>query len=260
MRFPRSNSATWMRLAVMLASITLAIGVSAAQVETTTTTAQGDASKTVKVEKGTVVNVVGDSLIVRTADGSLHVFNHVPESFRVTVDGKQLGLQDLQPGMELQRTITTTTTPETIKTVQSVTGTVWYVNPPLSVILTLADGKNQEFKIPKGQKFNVNGQMVDAWGLKKGMQISATKVVESPTDVVAQQAKVTGVMPPPPPPPAPDVAVLYVEEDVEHAPVQTAQAAPAPALPKTGSPVPLIGLLGLVSLLSSLGLRAIRTI
>ena len=48
------------------------------------------------------------------------------------------------------------------------------------MILTLEDGTNQQFKIPNGQKFMVNGQMTDAWGLKKGMTVSATKVVEEP--------------------------------------------------------------------------------
>jgi hypothetical protein len=43
------------------------------------------------------------------------------------------------------------------------------VTPPISVILTLENGENQAFKIPEGQKFTVNGQEVDAWGLKKGM-------------------------------------------------------------------------------------------
>jgi LPXTG-motif cell wall-anchored protein len=120
--------------------------------------------------------------------------------------------------------------------------------------LTLEDGKNQEFKIPNGQKFDVDGQMVDAWGLKKGMTVSATKVVETPTTVIAQKQKLTGEMPPPPPPPPPaDVPILVVEE-VQVAPVQVAQAAPAPVLPKTGSELPLVGLLGLLSL----GLRAAR--
>jgi len=41
----------------------------------------------------------------------------------------------------------------------------------------------------KNQKFNVDGQMVDAWGLKKGMKISATKVVEVPETVVAHRGK-----------------------------------------------------------------------
>jgi hypothetical protein len=38
------------------------------------------------------------------------------------VDGKQLGIHDLKPGMKLQRNITTASTPQTITTVQTVTG------------------------------------------------------------------------------------------------------------------------------------------
>jgi len=138
--------------------------------------------------------------------------------------------------------------------VQTVTGRVWNVNPPLSVILTLEDGTNQQFRIPRGQMFNINGQMVDAWGLRRGMNISATRVVETPRDVITRHTKVTGVMPPAPPAPAPDLPVLVAEE-APTKPVETAQAAPA-ELPKTGSPVPLIGLIGLISLASALGLRA----
>ena len=73
---------------------------------------------------------------------------------------------------------------------ENVTGKVWFINPPSTVILTMEDGKNQEFKIPNGQKFNVDGQMVDAWGLKKGMTVNATKVVEAPTVVVATKVQI----------------------------------------------------------------------
>lgn len=228
-----------------------------AQVETKTNTSAGMSTAVTQVERGEVVTVSGNDLVVKMDDGSIRHFANVPDSVKVTVDGQQLGIHDLKPGMKLQRSITTTTTPKTITTVQSVTGTVWHVNPPLSVILTMADGKNQQFKIPKGQKFDVNGQMTDAWGLRKGMSISATKVVEVPETVIAQQRKLTGSMPPAPPAPPADVPILVVEEIV--VPVQVAQAAPeAPAaLPKTSSSVPLIGLLGLLSLISSWGLRTV---
>jgi LPXTG-motif cell wall-anchored protein len=100
--------------------------------------------------------------------------------------------------------------------------------------------------------------MVDAWGIKKGMTISATKVVEVPVQVVDQQKKVTGVMPPPPLPPPPppplDVPILIVEESA--APKAVAHV-PA-VLPKTGSELPLIGLMGLLSLASSLGMGIAR--
>jgi LPXTG-motif cell wall-anchored protein len=256
MRLKAGWTNTWLVLAAGAICMAFTLGMSA-QVQTKTTTTSHAASVQTKVESGEVVAVSGNDLVVKMSDGSLRHFANVSESARVTVDGQQLGIHDLKPGMKLQRTITTTTTPKTITTVQSVTGTVWFVNPPSSVILTLADGKNQQFKIPKNQKFNVNGEMVDAWGLKKGMTISATKVVEVPVTVVAQTRSVTGEMPPPPPPPPADVPILVVEEEVV-VPVQVAQA-PAPAeLPKTGSPVPLIGLLGLLSLASSFGLRTAR--
>ena len=189
-------------------------------------------------------------------DGTLRHIANVPESAHVMVDGKELGIHDLKPGMKLQRTITTTTTPKTITTVKSVSGKVWFINPPNSVILTMENGKNQQFKIPNNQKFNVDGQMVDAWGLKKGMTVNATKVVEVPVTDVSVNRSVTGELPPPPPPPA-DVPILVVEEEVV-VPVQVAQAAPPAELPQTGSELPLIGLLGFLSLATSLGLRAAR--
>src|SRR5271167_579266 len=158
-----------------------------AQVKTTTTTTGHSATVQTQVESGEVVYVSGNDLVVKMSDGSLRNFNNVPESARATVDGQQLGIHDLKPGMKLQRTITTVTKPKTITTVQSVTGKVWFVNPPSTVILTMEDGKNQSFKIPNGQKFNVDGQMVDAWGLKKGMTVNATKVVQAPATVIAQQ-------------------------------------------------------------------------
>jgi LPXTG-motif cell wall-anchored protein len=256
------NSRTnWTRASLVLLVAVLCVAFTlsmSAQVQTKTTTTSGAASVTTHVEKGEIVFVSGNSVVVKMADGTLRHFDNVPESARVTVDGQQLGVHDLKVGMKVQKTITTTTTPETITTVKSVTGKVWFVNPPSTVILTMEDGKNQEFKIPNGQKFNVDGQMVDAWGLKKGMTVNATKVVEAPATVIAQHAKLTGEMPPPPPPAPPaDVPILVVEEVV--VPTQVAQApAPAPVLPKTGSELPLVGLLGLLSLASSLGLRTVR--
>jgi len=253
-----SNTArTSLSLVLAVGALCLAFAVSmSAQVQTQTSTKAGKATSTTTVERGEVVYVSGNDLVVKMEDGSIRHFANVPESAKVTVGDQQLGIHDLKPGMQLQRTITTTNIPKTITTVKSVTGKVWNVMPPNSVILTMENGQNQQFKIPKGQKFNVDGQMVDAWGLKKGMTVSATQVVEVPETVVAEQRRVTGTMPPPPPPPPADVPILVVEE--VPVPVEVAAAAPAPALPKTASPLPLIGLLGFLSLASSLGLKAFR--
>ena len=246
----------WLVLGVGVVCLTFAMN-GRAQVQTESSTTAGQSTKEVKVEHAQVVYVNGNELVVKMQDGTYRHFNNVPESARVTVGGQQLGIHDLKPGMTLQKTITTTTTPKVVTTTQSVTGTVWHVSPPNSVILRLADNSTQSFKIPKNQKFNVDGQMVDAFGLKKGMKVTATKIVEEPITQVQQEAKLTGQMPPPPQPPPAGVPILVVVEE-QAAPAQTAQASPPPTLPKTGSPVPLMGLIGLLSLLSAFGLRGIR--
>ena len=248
-------------LVALIASVVFALGANA-QVQTTTSTTAGKAVKEVQVERGEVVTVAGNDLVVKMEDGTIRHIANVPESARVTVDGRQLGIHDLKPGMKLQRTITTTTTPKTITTVQTVTGKIWFVNPPNSVILTMENGQNQSFKIPNGQKFDIDGQMVDAFGLKKGMNVKATKIVEVPETVVAQKKSLTGTMPPSPTPPPADMPLLIAtKEPVSQAPATTttAQATPAPAkLPKTASEWPLAGILGLAFILASLAIKLVR--
>jgi RNase P/RNase MRP subunit p29 len=230
------------------------------QVQTQTKTTAGTPTKEIKVQRGEIVYVSGNSVVIKMEDGSLQHFDNVPDSVTVTVDGKQLNVHQVQPGMKIEKQVITTTTPRMITTIKTVTGTVWHVSPPTSVTLTLENGKNQRFKIPKGQKFTVNGQETDAWGLKKGMKIDAQQVIEQPETVVAQEITRTGTMPPPPPPPKPDVAILILVAAPEApAPVETAAAEPAPAkLPKTASDLPLIGLLGVLFCGISLVAMAIR--
>ena len=202
----------WLVLATTTACMALTLSLTA-QVDTTTTTTAGNANVVTKVERGEVVTVSGNDLVVKMADGTLRNFENVPASAKVTVDGKQLGVKDLKPGMKLQRTITTTTTPMTITTVETVKGKVWAITPPLSVILTLEDGKNQQFKIPEDQKFNVDGQMVDAFAVRKGMIITATKITEQPAVEVTQSKTVTGQAAPPA-----DVPILVAEGSEEAVP------------------------------------------
>ena len=244
----------------------LAVGFTAhAQVKTKTEVQKGAATKQVKVERGEVVYVSGNSCVIKAEDGTLRHFDNVPESVTVTVDGKQLNIHQIKVGMKIERQTITTTVPKTITTVKTVSGTVFYVQAPNTVILTMDNGKNQRFKIPKGQKFNIDGQEVDAFGLRQGMKVNAQQVTEVPITEVSQQVSRTGTMPPPPPPPpapAPDVAILIISLPApQAAPVETAAAEPAPTkLPKTGSDLPLLGLLGTLSLVLGLALKAARSL
>ena len=255
------NSRTgWMRVLLVLAvgAMILAFTVAmSAQVQTSTSTTSGTAKSTTKVIKGEIVYINGRDVIVKMDDGTLRHFNNVPPSTKVMVDGKEIGVDQAKVGMKIEKSVTTVTTPQVVTTTKTVTGKVWHVSPPNYVILTMEDGKNQRFKIPPGQKFNVNGQMTDAFGLQKGMDVSATQVVEKPVEVITQQAKLTGQMPPPPPPPPADQPIL-VAVITEEAPAPApAEAAPA-ALPKTGGELPLLFMLGFASLTGSAGVRVFR--
>lgn len=259
MNSPRRDVAFSSLIAIGIC-MALAVGVHS-QVKTETSSAAGTSTTQVQVERGEVVWAQGNDLLVKMDDGSLRHITNVPDSTRVLVDGKELNVHELKPGMKLQRTITTTTIPKTVTTVKTVTGTVWHVTPPNSVILKLEDNTTERFSIPKGQKFMVNGQETDAFGLRQGMKISATKVVEEPVTVVEHERQLTGTMPPPPTPPPADQPILVVMMARATPPQPAAQAPSEPAakeLPKTGSLLPLIGLVGALVLAAGLGLRAIR--
>jgi len=231
----------------------------AGQVKSTETVEHDTATHQVTIERGEIVYVSGNDVVVKMEDGSLRDFNNVPDSATVNVGGQQLNVHQLKPGMKVERQTITTTTPRVITKVETVTGKVWHVAPPNSVILTLEDGTNQSFKIPNGQKFTIDGQETDAFGLKKGMVVSAQRITEVPETVVTQQVKRTGTMPPPPPPKQ-DVPVLIVMAAPTPAPAaEVAKAEPAPkALPKTASTLPLVGALGALFCGLALTVMAIR--
>lgn len=246
------------------------LATSSAQVQTQTKEQVGTPTTKVEVQRAEVVYVEGNDLVVKTPDGQLkHIV--VPEGVTATVDGKELGVQDLKPGMKLQRTVTTTTTPRTVTTVKTVEGTVFHVSPPNSVILRMADGTNQKFRIPKDQKFTVDGRETDAFGLREGMKVSATAITEVPETVVAQQIKRTGEMPPAPETPPIQSAMLIVVPVGANDSSPAAQSEPAPAaaepapatqaqaqLPQTASFLPLLGMLGVLFSGSAVGMKLRR--
>jgi LPXTG-motif cell wall-anchored protein len=245
-----------------------------AQVQIRTEVSSGPATQEVQVQRGEVIYVSGNDVVLKEEGGRIRDFPNVPDSARVTVDGQQLSVHEIRPGMVIERTTITTTTPRIITTIKTVTGTVWQVNPPTSVILTLENGKNQQFRIPQGTQFTVDGQPTDAFSLRPGMKVSATAVTEVPETVVATEVTRTGEMPPPVETIDPHIALLIVlvpydasadttDADSSESATDT-DAAPAPAeeapgqLPKTGSSLPLVALLGGLLCSLALGLKAKR--
>jgi hypothetical protein len=244
--------------------------LSAAQDRSTTTVTPGAPTSTTQVERGEVVYVSGNELVVKMDTGEIRSIT-VPDTARAMVDGKEVTIRDLKPGMKLQRTITTTQTPRTVTTVRTVSGSVFAINAPYTLVLSFPDGSpNKQYKIPKDQVFMVDGRPKTAFELQRGTPITATVVTTGEEISLGERRATTGTAPvaarPATPPPQP---VLLIEAPapapvpVAAAPIPpprpAAPAEPAPAqLPKTASPVPLLGLLGLALCGASLGLRAIR--
>lgn len=255
--------------------VSLAIApIGMAQDTSKTQVVAGTSTSTTTVEKGEVVYASGNDLVAKMDTGEIRHFN-VPDTARATVDGKELSIHDLKPGMKLQRTITTTSTPKTVTTIRTIQGTVFAVIPPSNLILSFPDGSpNKSYNVPKDQKFVIDGKPYSAFELKKGMKIGATVVTEASDVAVTETRRATGTAPiaaaPPPPPPTPVVyvGVLLIEAPAPATPppppptgLSARATAPEPApkaLPKTASSLPLVGLLGLLLCTASLGIRTIR--
>jgi hypothetical protein len=226
----------------------IALAVSASgQVKTTTSETLGRATHHVTVESGEIVFVNGNSVVVKMENGELRHFDNVPNSTTFMVSGVPVNIRNAKVGMKLQKQTIITTQPRVVTAVETVNGTVWHVSLPTTVTLTLENGQNQRFTIPKGQKFIVDGRETDASGLRKGMKVQVQRVTEVSETVIAKETRRTGTMPPPPPVPNPDIPILVVVSAPAPAPTVTASAESIPArLPHTASELSLIGLLGVL--------------
>jgi hypothetical protein len=165
------------------------------------------------------------------AGGEVRTFN-VPESRRFLVDGKPLTVHELVPGTQLTATVTTTTTPVTIRTITVKTGKVWHVMGNV-VILTLPDGENKQFIVNDNTRFTVNGKPATVRDLTKGTVVHAEKIVEEPVTEITMDTTVVGQAPAP--------AVAPAAEPAAEPPPEVAHTVPAetPSAPTEQNAAPL---------------------
>jgi hypothetical protein len=71
---------------------------------------------------------------------------------------------------------------------------VWYAQGNY-VVLTLENGENKEYKVPESFRFNVEGKPASVHELKKGMKVTATKIVEEPQTEISSETAITGKAP-----------------------------------------------------------------
>jgi hypothetical protein len=228
------------RIAACLLS--LALGPVALAQTSAATTTESIAQKTRNVS-GVVETVAGNKVVLREADG-LHEYNP-PDGFKFDLNGQQVGVDQIKPGMAVNAQITdkVITRQVTLTTIQS--GTVAQVAPGGIVLKDDAtkDLKSYNFKDAAGNDiyYVKDGKEVPLRNVKQGEHLAGTFVSTLPPQQVSQRTAVASATEPPAPP----------------APVAVATATPH-RLPKTASPLPLVGFLAALSAGVALSLRAAR--
>jgi len=195
------------------------------------------------VKSGVVESVAGNKIVVKEADG-VHEYN-LPDGFKFQINGQSVGVDQLKPGMKVDAVITDKVTTRNVKVTRVASATVMQVAPGGIVVKTAnGDLKSYNFKDAQGNDivYVENGKEISLRDVKKGDKLSGTIVTTLPPTTTSQRT-----------------AVARATAPAEPAPAQVAAAAPA-ALPKTASPLPLVGLLALVCGGIALTLRAARTL
>jgi LPXTG-motif cell wall-anchored protein len=225
---------------------------------TVVTMAQSQTSTTAETKNFKIIAVDGNQLVVSLPEGTRELT--VPADFQFNVDGRNLTVSELKPGMQGTATITTTTTVTPVNVTEVKNGTVMQATGSSITVRTDEGIKmfTQGDIDKRGVKIMRDGKPAGVADFRVGDRLSATIITSMPPRVVSEREVQATLARPAAPAPAP-------------APAATAGAAPAPAaapttglvveeveLPATASPLPVVGLAGLVSLAAGLALTLRR--
>ena len=225
------------------------------------------AQTTTQTKSFEVIGVDGNDLVVKLPEGTKELT--VPEDFRFTVEGQQLSVHDLKPGMKGTATITTRTTMVPVTVTEVKNGTVRQVSGTTIIVQTAEGFKmfNQSQVDKRGVKLFKEGKPSQLSEFRAGDTLSATIVTTMPPKTVTEKevdlamARASG---------AgsgggaaassakPASSASSVPSSSAGAGAAAAPGASGRTLPKTASPLPLVGLIGLGSLLGGIGLTLRR--
>jgi hypothetical protein len=221
--------------------------------------AQTTSTTTTENKKFEVISVEGNTLVVKLPEGTREI--SVPDDFRFTVDGKQMSVHELKPGMAGMATITTRTksTPVTVTEVKN--GEVVLAGGG-SIFVRTEDGQVRSFTQgdidKRGVKIIREGQPAKVSDFRQGDRLSATIVTTKPPRVVTEKEVAAALARPTAPAAAAAPAAAPPAPTPRAQAAQAPPAAPAPAepaqqtaraLPKTAGLQPSIALIGVLSLL-----------
>jgi LPXTG-motif cell wall-anchored protein len=243
-----STTAQWRNAALLV--VCLAAPAAAASAQQSTTTSE--------TKHFQVISVEGNKVVAKLPEGAREIT--VPEDFRFTVDGREVSVHELQPGMKGTAKITTITTVTPVTVTEVRNGEVMQASGS-SIIVKSANGIKM-FTEGDIAKRNVtilkDGKPASIADFHTGDRLTATIVTEKPPKVMTQrqvQATLAGATPTATTGATPAARTAAAPAAAAPAPTTGTAAAPARKLPKTASQVPLLGLLGALSLAIALGLR-----
>jgi len=251
-------------LAMAAAMVWLTAGTARAQTTTTS-------SETKSFE---VLAVTGNTLDVRLPEGTREIT--VGDDFRFTVNGQQLSVHQLKPGMQGTATITTRTTVTPVTVTEVKNGTV-VVRSSAGIIVRTDDGVksfSQGDVDKRGVKIVKDGKPVQVSQLHEGDKLSAVIITSMPPKVMTEQevnatlasARTASAAPAGSSgsaAPAASSARGAAPANTTARATSTSGNAASPAgsartLPKTASSWPLVGIASALSLAIGLGLTIRR--
>ena len=230
-------------------------------------------STTTAVKTFEVISVDGNKVVLRGQEGSKEFT--VADDFRFDVGGQKISVHELKPGMKGTATITTTTTttPVTVTEVRNAE----VIQASGGSVLVKGQNGYRMFTQGDVEKRNItvirDGKPVDISELRQGDRLTATIVTEHPPKVMTEQQVQATIHPGAPAaaaapgaaaPKTPAPAASTTRPTSAPPPAATgagAETTPKKTLPKTASPLPLIGATGAVCLAiaAALAVRRRRT-
>jgi len=227
------------------------VALSAHQAPTTSTSTQ--------VRQFEIVSVDGNKVVVKGDQGYREIT--VADDFRLSVDGRPVGVRELKPGMKGTATVTTTTTSTPVSVTEVKDGVVMQKSGN-SIIVRTASGIKMfsEGDVAKrGVRIMRDGQPLAFTDLNTGDHLTAVIVTTHPPKVMTQRQVDASLASAAAPAAAraPAAAPAAPTRMAAATPV-AAPAAPERQLPKTASLLPLIAAVGSGSTLLGLGLAMLR--
>ncbi len=140
-----------------------------------------------RVENAEIVYAEGNDLVLKLTNGDIKQFE-IPEGNTFTIDGKDMTVHELKPGMKLTAMISTANAPRWVDAVNIVeVGTVWKTMGN-NLIIRTPQGENKMYRVPSGGKITLQGKEIALDQLREGDKITATVVTTRPPSEVGKAA------------------------------------------------------------------------